>query len=349
MLRSRGRLKTYFLAACLTLGSGVLIAAAHAASRPDEPAWKMTIELATAAESPVGRQMVEHLTTLHPQLAEARANLTQAIGIDPVEDIQRLTLWSDSGDPGDVAATALLHRSVGNLEGWMLAMPGYESEELDEQTLLHSFLIEDDRPGAGHRGPSERSTDHPKPMRRVWVALPMGPDGNYRVAASFDDHVTRELAASLAADDAALGGALSDGVVAAADLARLPRPLLNAPADAPASAMIRAITRGSATIEADENMRVTMELDASSPVRARQIGQLMQGAAAMVQLAAIEDPNAAPLAEVLASLRVLDTEGTRVVAQLTATPEQLTELMDAPHHVRRGRPPRSDQQLDFAE
>ncbi|MEM0913639.1 MAG: hypothetical protein AAGK09_03420 [Planctomycetota bacterium] len=355
MPTTKRRLKTAVAAACLTLGLGVTLAAANADPASPEPAWSMTIEVAEAAQTPVGQTLIEHLSVRHPQLADARGKLTQMIGLDPIEDIQRLTLWSDTGNPNDVALTALLHQSVGNLEGWMLAMPGYESEELNDQTLLHSFLVEDKQGGAHHTprdamGGSfgDEAYKSRPPMRRVWVALPMGPDGNYRVAAAFDAGETRELAAALATGDAALGAALPDGAVAAADMARLPRPLLDAPPDAPASAMMRAITGGAATITADETMRTTVQLDADSPVRARQIGQLMQGAAAMVQLAAMEDPNVVPLADMLASLRVVDTDGRRVTAELTATPEQLIAMMDAHDHgpAQRSRPPAGQLDLD---
>ncbi|MEM6332791.1 MAG: hypothetical protein AAF823_05565 [Planctomycetota bacterium] len=332
------------------LAVGLLAAIGRAATPGPAPAWTATLNVAELAATPAGAKLLDHFKAQHPQLADGHAKLTEALGLDPMEDIQRLTVSSRSGGDRDLTMTALLHQSTGNVEGLMLAMPGYQSEDIDDQTLLHSFLVEDKhgpkpgsaRPGRGGFGQADggsvgRSGRGPShaPMRRLWVAMPVGPDGNHRVAAAFDRQQALDLTASLATSDAALGAKMGAGRVMHLDVFRVPDELRNAPADQPGSAVLKALQSGSMWMESDEDMTLTVALEAASPARARQIGQLMRGAVAMVQLAALEDPKAASVAHMLASLNVVDEPAkNQVYATLTVDPDRMIEFLNthAPHH-----------------
>ncbi|MEO0588544.1 MAG: hypothetical protein AAF078_13000, partial [Planctomycetota bacterium] len=349
MPRRRRLLRPAIFALTAVLPVGLLAAIGRAATPDPAPAWTATLDVADLAATPAGAKLIDHFKAQHPPLADGHAKLTEALGMDPMEDIQRLVISSRSGSDRDMFMTALLHQSTGNVEGLMLAMPGYESEDIDDQTLLHSFLVEDKHgakahgrvTGSGGFGEADRGfgdgfggPGH-APMRRLWVAMPIGPDGNHRVAAAFDRQHTLDLAASLATSDAALGADLPSGRVMHLDVFRVPDELRNAPGDRPGSAVLKALQSGSLWMDSGDDMTLTVELEASSPARARQIGQLMRGAVAMVQLAAFEDPKAESVANMLASLRVENDPDVKTVqASLTVDPDRMIEFLEAhaPHH-----------------
>ena len=84
----------------------------------------------------------ESLSTRSRRSSHDFVKFAEAIGLDPRTDIGEVVVFGDGFDETDATVVANLGSTTGNLEGWILAAPGYRSEDLDEQ---HATALDDAR------------------------------------------------------------------------------------------------------------------------------------------------------------------------------------------------------------
>ncbi|NOZ41497.1 MAG: hypothetical protein GXP24_14910 [Planctomycetes bacterium] len=279
-------------------------------STENSPLWEVHLDLQKAFSSPLGQWVLEKFAEEEPDKLEHITKFAEAIGIDPRTDIGEIVLFGNGFDETDATVIVNLGQSTGNLEGWFLAAPGYRSENIDDDTLLHSMTLEDQD-------------------ARIWLALPKHPQqGNYFLIGSFDEERTAKLVRQALA-----GSYLSPVIVPLQDdtlfsffvndLSAVP---FDIDSNDPGSAVVRTIEQlGLQVASDDDHLSVTLDLSASSAGKARQISQLLTGLKAMMQLAPLDEPEVQKLGTILESLVIKHTEGESSVQASLSAPYQLLE------------------------
>lgn len=299
--------------ACVASFAALPAAAQSSSSTAAEaPVWEVHLHLQKTFASPLGQRVMEMLENDEPENYEKFVKFAEAIGIDPRTEIGEVVLFGDGFDEKDATVVASLGSSTGNLEGWILTAPGYRSEDLDENTQLHSMNIEDKN-------------------ARAWFAIPKHKaSGHYVLVGSLNQNRTVELAqAVLDGDGSPAPNPLSGGTLMSFlvnDLSAVP---LEIDDNDPGSAIVKVIQRIGLNISSDDdNLSLAIDLSASSAGKARQISQLLTGLKALVQLAPIDEPEARKVANILDSMVVSHTEGqSDVQASLSAPYDLLEELL----------------------
>jgi len=291
------------------------------------PPWSVRMHFRKAHESMIGRAIVSELRRLRPDYDQRWRGLVETIGLDPREDLERVRLMAGGFESQDLILVAELGETTGTLEGWLLTLPGYDSEPLDDETMLHTFLIEDQSAGDENADPPP---DEAK--RRVWLALPRAADGSYRIVASYDEKTTRRLSTRARKHaDALLGSSLDESELLAAEVRELPAELRAMDSRRPGSAVLRSIEAASISLSADERARLSVGMEAPDAPRARQLAQLLQGLAAMFQFQGAQaDGEARAWRRVMERVRIEHTPGEKTLAvNLTMSQRDLESWLRA--------------------
>jgi len=300
--------------ACVSTLAALPVQAQSASQSPDDsPLWEVHLDLQETFASPLGQWVLAKFAEEEPDKLEHITKFAEAVGIDPRTDIGEVVVFGDGFDETDATVVANVGQSSGNLEGWLLAAPGYRSEDLDADTLLHSMTPEDQND-------------------RVWIALPKhSPSGNYVLVGSFDRDRTvglaqKVLAGSLSPTPNSIeGNTLLSFLIS--DLSAVP---IDIDEDDPGSALVRIIERFGLNISSnDDNLNIVLNVSTSSAAKARQISQLLTGLKALMQLASLDEPKVQKIGEVLDTLVISHAEGeSNVRASLTASYRLLEKFVN---------------------
>ncbi|MEM1098979.1 MAG: hypothetical protein AAGH92_09340 [Planctomycetota bacterium] len=375
-------------AAASMIGTGLMLARPAAADENpfEEIPFELRVDMAKAYASPVGQTIMDYVREAKPNADELMNGLTDTLGLDPRTAVSNLVLRGAGINEYDIQLIADLGETTGKLEGWMLGLPGYESFEIDEQTLLHSFLMEeeydedeeeeefeelemelerlqeaveeleeefedaegdereelemelrelkeerdelreelgewfeemededrDDFFGEGREEEEEEDFDDEdfdedeydeEEVTRVFVAMPES-NGQYTLIATLDGDITTEMAQAVLTGETLLdtSEALKGDQVLRLTLDSLEGHTM--PHGAPGSAVLESITGLSMTLGSGERISADVFMGTSSPARARQVTQLLQGLVALSQLAALEQPEMQELANLLADVQI---------------------------------------------
>ena len=320
------------LALLLTCVTALASLPAHAQSpsnSTEAPLWEIHLDLRKSVASPLGQRIMAMIEKDNPKDIEEITQLAEAIGIDPRTDIGEIIVFGNGFTETDATIIAQLSQSTGNLEGWILAAPGYRSEDIDNNTLLHSIFRSEKVYGESAYGDDLASPITAKEQNaRIWFALPKhSRSGNYVLVGSFDQNRTVELAKQVLAGNALpIPNPLQGNTLFsfyANDLSAVP---IDIDENAPGSGIVKIIERlGLKVTSDDNNLGISLDLSASSAGKARQISQLLTGLKALVQLAPQDDPEGQKLAEVLESLVIEHAEGQPNVQASLSTSYQLVE------------------------
>ena len=295
-----------------------LTQSSSSSSATDTPLWSIHLNLQKSFASPLGQRLVEMVEDKNPEGYQKFIKLVEAIGLDPRTEVGEVAMFGDGFGERDATIIAQLGSSTGNLEGWIIAAPGYRSEELDANTMLHSLLMEDEG------------------TQRAWFALPKQSSGNYMLIGSLDKNRTIELAQDV------LGGASSiynqpltgDSIMSFAvnNFSEIPVKIDDTD---PGSAIVKMIESvGFNVASNDSQLQLEMNIGTNNPAKAKQISQLLTGLKAMVQL--VEDPEVQKLASIIGGVEISHTEGAaQVKAQLSAPYEMLERLVTQLEHSKR--------------
>ena len=310
--------------------AALLLAAPLAAAAPAAPDYALTVDARRAFASPMGQLIMDRIRVQEPRLDEWMNHLTDTLGLDVRTDVGVMSLASSSDDLSDLSVVADLGESAGKLEGWMLTLPSYNSEDLDPETLLHTFEIEEmgdaAPPDDTLRSVQEDGTaalfpERPTRSVRVFATLPQTRDGHTCLIASASRDTTLAMTAAARAGE---GGPITDAAdklrgdrLLALTVNRLPAQLLADTADQPGAAAWRAIRGMQLNLTSSERFRADLDLTAASPARGRQLKQLLGGLNGLVQLMATTNDQAG-VGEMVSLLSDIDlddrTDGTPGVA-----------------------------------
>jgi hypothetical protein len=231
--------------------------------------WHVQLNANKLFASPLGETINEIIYQKTPDGKKHIDAAIQALGFDPRTAIQDIVVFGDDFQHTSGTAVANLGSTRGNLEGWLLAAPGYKSEEVGE-TIMHSFDVEDED------------------LPRLWVAFPKREsDSNFLLVAGFDSERVRTLI-----DQVAVGGnpledsKLSGGKFLALVVNDLSKAPIEIDEDEPGSAIIKTIQSIVLSVGTEGNqLASSLEVTTDNPARAEQLNQLIVGMKAMVQLA----------------------------------------------------------------
>ena len=296
-------LPALLLGTALLAAPGVYAAPPAAAAEP-QTAYALTFDAAGLLASPAGRLLMDRVKRAEPRMDGWIAGLTDSLGLDVTRDLGVVSLTSDDDQLSDMTLMADLGETSGKLEGWMLTLPGYDSEDLDDETLLHGFDIE----VSGQAGEPVDMTG--KRAVRVFAAVPRSRNGGYHLVAS----VQRELTIAMAGDVTATRNPLADASerlpndrLLSLSLGRLPQKLLDDTADQPGAAAWRAVRALRLDIASGDRFQADVQVTASTAARGRQLKQLLGGLSAVMQLMASNEHAAAgEAASILSDLSLND-------------------------------------------
>ena len=310
----------------MILSTTSALTASNEALAPPDATWMIRLDLSRAYASPLGQAMMQRIVQEEPQVNAFLDGFAETIGLDPRTEIGEAVIFVDGFGPApNPTLLVTLGQSPGNLEGWMLTLPGYESYNLDDGVLLHSFIVESD--AHAHHGPHPQTQS--QDGNRVWVALPQeNGDGDYVLIASFNRERTEAFARRVLTEAPSLAAQpLGDAAfmeLSVRDFSQIP--IDN---DEPGSAILRSLEALALRVGSGEQVTVFLDLQMDSEVRARQIAQLLQGLIAAVQLATIEHVDAQPVADLLSQVVIAPSlDEARVTASLAIDHQVVENAFD---------------------
>jgi hypothetical protein len=311
----------------VALGIAILVAAprvqAQTTVSADDAVWQVNVHVERLFASPLGAMIND---VIHKEAPDGKLNvdaLVEAMGMDLRTAIKEVAIFGNGFEPTSLhAVVANIGSTRGNIEGWLLAAPGYKSETIDDSTILHSFVMEDHGPNA-----------------RLWCAIPFSKSTNSHILVAATERDTVVALAKQAAEQGIgkFGDKLSGDTLVSLAVNDLSKAPIEIDEDEPGSAIIKTIQTivFSATSEGDQ-LVATCEIDTDNPARAQQLNQLITGMKAMVQLALPEkNPEGEQLAKMLSQLNVAYTEGsTTLSAKFAVDYAQIREFAELKHHLK---------------
>jgi hypothetical protein len=280
--------------------------------------WHVQLNANKLFASPLGETINEIIYQKTPDGKKHIDAAIQALGFDPRTAIQDIVVFGDDFQHTSGTAVANLGSTRGNLEGWLLAAPGYKSEEVGK-TIMHSFDVEDED------------------LPRLWVAFPKREsDSNFLLVAGFDSERVRTLI-----DQVAEGGnpledsKLSGGKFLALVVNDLSKAPIEIDEDEPGSAIIKTIQSIVLSVGTEGNqLASSLEVTTDNPARAEQLNQLIVGMKAMVQLAIPQKGNddVKEFAKYLNNLTVEYSPGSpTLAAKLAMDYDEIKRLIEEKH------------------
>ena len=235
--------------------------------------------------------------------------INDVLGFDPFEEIRQITLAaSDYEHPEEsLCAIVSMKGTTGNLEGLMLALPGYDSDEYRGHQV-HSATPEDDVRvfGAIHEGRSRGKSFVFSSDRDTVESLLDYLDGRGK---------RRAKSAS------APKGILSLEVL------EFPTELIE---DGPHANVARLLKDFSVHVtEEDDDLAMEMRLATQDPEQTEQLHQMMKGLVAMVELAQSLEPDDKDLQEFMDLTKRLETDydDDAVTVSISLSTGKLMELI----------------------
>ncbi len=263
-----------------------------------DAAWQFQINVKGLFASPLG-DMINTIITASTDKETDIAALVEALGFDPRTSMGAVVFAGNDFEKASATVIADLGPNRGNIEGWLLAAPGYQSEDLDAHTIVHSFVTEKE--------------DIP----RMWCALPKSNSNQHYVfVGSFNRETTLALTKKLQSQGMTdLTNRLTGDKFLSISVNDLSQAPIKIDENAPGSGLIKTIQSLALSAAAEKDMlSVDCNITADTPARAQQINQLLVGMKAMVQLTVLEnDAETRKLAEMLNHLSVSYAEGEKVV------------------------------------
>ena len=116
-------------------------AAPGVASPLERPAWAVSLDVQQLLESQAGALMLERVRRSFPDFDRKAAELSEALGFDVMTGLGRAFVAGEDFEGRSTMLVVDLPEGRGRLEGWLLAMPGYTSEDLPGGELLHQFKV----------------------------------------------------------------------------------------------------------------------------------------------------------------------------------------------------------------
>jgi hypothetical protein len=307
---------TTMIAAALAVGSPAALAE-PATLVPEDASYTLVLNPSKVMQSRLGQTILDRIRLEEPQIDEVIDDLSETVGIDLRASLGHTILYGTGYDRRDIALVSDIGPTSGNLNGLLLAAPGYESSVYREKVIVHSLTTEDDTGGPD----------------RVYCAMPKRPGtGSYYLVASFDPQRTRDMIdQTLDADAQLTPDGADEGTLIEAWFSGLPDLARAAEADGPPSAVAELVQQAHFALrESGDAVAGELTLTMVDSLRAQQVFELLRGGLAMLQLAATAEPEAQPLADMGNMIDIqYDPDATDVTARFDCSYDRLDQLLDA--------------------
>lgn len=308
--------------AALTLTFLILTASLPASGQsqatlvPADARFALVLNPSKVVQSRLGQTILDRVRQDEPNIDAMIDEFSKTVGIDLRNSVGQTILYGTGYNRKDFALVADIGPTSGNLNGLLLAAPGYESQVYRESVIVHS-LPNEDKLG---------NTD------RIFCAMPKRPGtGSFYLVASFDPQRTREMVDLTMDADARLTPAGANGdTLVEAWFKGLPELADAAKADGPPSAVAELVQSGHLSLtESEDTATAVVTLTMVDSVRAQQVFELMRGGLAMLQLAAAAEPEAQPIAELGRLVNIQHSpDNPDVTATFSSSYDQLLQLID---------------------
>lgn len=293
---------------------------AQSVAIPDGADFAVRLRLDAFRDTRLGEQLLEAVKAMAAEELDGEKNpdaaiedIEKALGFNPFDEIHSVTvIGSNFDDPLDgVQVVVGVGNTTGNLEGLLLALPGYQSTKRDG-VLIHSVELDDERVyGAIYEGRSRR--------KQILIAT-----------------TTDDVQSMWDAIDSSRSGSPSDAdrewdedgdTLLSLRLNRLPK---HADLEGPPAAIARLLKHVSLSVrERRDAFQVRLHLKTDDEKHAEQLQQLAQGLVALVGL--LEDADEGDeelkiIAELLEGLEAT-RDGTSVEMSLDVPEELVIEFL----------------------
>ncbi len=243
-------------------------------SLPPDTQIVARLDLAAFSQTSIGKRLVDLTAkTAAKEIGTEGENLLvkvrETLGFDPLTEIRTATIAvSDLEDikPRSMSAVVQLGKTTGNLEGLLLALPGYSSREEGKYTLHSAGEDENERAtGAIHVDNSGNN----------WLVVSPSEDRVMSLLGSLSGKAMDE-------SDLQIETSLADGMFASVTLLKIPTKEFDGE---PFENIVKSLrTATIAVAEREDSLSLTVDVDTISETRAKQLLQLVQGASAAVSL-----------------------------------------------------------------
>jgi len=288
---------------------------------PKDATWGMTLDahkvmsgdLAETVEDLIVIAIEEEHGELPGSFDEIALQFIEMVGIDPYAETATLAIFGNGFNPDDASIALAVGEQPTNIEGLLLATPGYESEVYQDTALIHRIE---------HR-------EHWNQDSRFYITVLPGEDGIV-LGASQKQRLTAMIDQVNQGASLTLQPVLKEEQLFKLWLNELPPEVFEE--QGPQSNIARMIQRIEITGSEDGHTRLNAMLTMENQLRARQVAQFFTGGLAMLQLAAASEPEELePLAELmeLVEFEVVhaDPAGAHVQVIATTPTEELDDLI----------------------
>ncbi len=269
---------------------------------PEDATFAISIKPSALYQSQLGQRILNVIRQEEPNIDQTIDELCTTVGIDLRNALGETVIFGTEYYPKDIALVADIGDTAGNINGLLLAAPGYDSTVYKEKLIIHSLPTE---------GP------HGQESERIYCAMPKRPGNDaYLIVASFDPTRVQQMVDQVFDEKAELTPeALKSDLLIEAWFTGLPELAQMAEADGPPSVWARMIERAHLTLgETNDGMTGELKLTMENDLRAQQVAGLIRGGMAMVQLVATSEPEAQPLADIAQLVQIDHNPGDMLVS-----------------------------------
>lgn len=278
-----------------------------AADWQDEIKYTVNFDLQRFRETHLGQQILDMARKEMANAVEggSEETIAEALGFDPLLETQRIIVMGSTFDDPveDLCIVMVLGNTAGNVEGLVLAAPGYQSSEHGDYVIHEVHEDEMEAFAAVHSGRSKSIVAAGKRERLIEVLDWM--DNGGRLAEKRPEN----------------------GAFIQVSVNELPMSEFPDGPPANIAKMIRSIDL--MLIPKNEDFQVKLRAESKDEQTAKQLQQLVQGAVALVGLAKEEigEQEGEMLVRVAESLDA-SSEGSTIEVNLTISQEVVTELLE---------------------
>jgi len=304
------------VAATLTL-SVPAMAQSRTTLVPEEAVFTLVTNPSRLMQSRLGETVLDLIRQEEPQVDEMIDELSNTVGIDLRTSLGKTILFGTGYNQGDFALVSDIGPTSGNINGLLLAAPGYDSEVYREKYIVHSLP-------EGNGG-----------NKRMFCAIPKRPGGeSFYLVASFSPEKTRAMIDKTLDEDALLVPAdADDNTLIEAWFTGLPElaRMADHNGNGPPSAAAEMVQKAHLSLkDAGDSVTTQLTMTMVDDLRAQQVFELLRGGLAMLQLAATAEPEAQPLAELGRMINIQhNPEDADVTAKFDCSYERLEQLVQS--------------------
>jgi hypothetical protein len=271
------RLRSSLLAVLAAVALLAPAARAQSITLPDDAKFVVRVDLQALQNSEVAGPLVAMLKEqVIGKMADKHDGMTmeklvEILGFDPFEEVQSVVVAASGYESPEtsIVACVRLKKNAGNIEGLMLAIPGYSSGEHGELTI--------------------HSVDHGN-GRGGHAAMYVDGDGNHSLLVAADRGALEGMLDAMGEDSSpgdsthAISTESDGGELAMLDLYQLPDELMAE--EGPPANVAKIVRSLSARVsESGDNLNVVASVIAETDKQAEQLEQMINGLRAMVELA----------------------------------------------------------------